>query len=198
MKKLIALFTLFSLCSQVDAQTFQEEVLAFQEDLNAHYKSKEDTPLDKKARRKFKGHQFFPMNEKFRVEARFVRADSSVSFKMKTSTTRLPMYEIYGQVHFEIDGKSYSLNVYQSHTLRTMEEHENSLFLPFTDATNGLTSYGGGRYLDLEIPAGDTMLIDFNLAYNPYCAYSYRFSCPIPPKENDLNVKILAGIKLAH
>ena len=70
------------------------------------------------------------------------------------------------------------------------------LFLPFTDNTNGVETYGGGRYIDLKIPAGNTINIDFNKAYNPYCAYSDKYSCPIPPPENHLDIEIKAGIKL--
>ncbi len=189
----IALFCLV-FCGVIQAQNFEQEVLTFQEELNAHYKSKEKSPLEKKARRKFKGHNFFPMNKKFRVVARFEKADSTVSFAMKTSSTRLPMYDVYGKVYFEIDGVEYALNVYQSHKSRATEKYKNSLFLPFTDVTNGEESYGGGRYLDLTIPEGNTMIIDFNQAYSPYCAYSSGYSCPIPPRENDLNIKVKAGV----
>ncbi len=185
----------FLLGNGLYAQNFEKEVKAFQEELNTDYKSKEKSPLDKKLRRKFKGHHFFPINEEFRVNARFVKADSTISLTMKTSTARMPMYDVYGKVYFEIEGVEYSLNIYQSHRLREMEEHKNSLFLPFTDATNGEDTYGGGRYLDLTIPEGDEMIIDFNQAYSPYCAYSDRYSCPVPPRENDLNTRIEAGVK---
>ena len=76
-------------------------------------------------------------------------------------------------------------------------EEENFLFLPFKDLSNGKSSYGGGRFIDLEMPLSNskTIIIDFNKAYNPYCAYNHKFSCPIPPKENNLNIDILAGVK---
>ena len=74
------------------------------------------------------------------------------------------------------------------------EEYKNHLFLPFTDLSNGEKSYTGGRFIDLEIPNSDVIVIDFNKAYNPYCAYSPDYSCPIPPAENHLNVNILAGV----
>ena len=73
---------------------------------------------------------------------------------------------------------------------------ENSLFLPFTDQTNGKELYGGGRYMDVEIPLSDAIILDFNKAYNPYCACSDRYSCPIPPQENDLQIPILLGEKI--
>ena len=79
----------------------------------------------------------------------------------------------------------------------TSLDYANYLFLPFNDNTNGKTSYGGGRFIDLEIPeAGSkTIVIDFNKSYNPYCAYNHKYSCPIPPSENNLNVEISAGVK---
>jgi uncharacterized protein (DUF1684 family) len=86
------------------------------------------------------------------------------------------------------------LNVYQSHTLREKEGYKDYLFLPFTDLTNGNETYGSGRYIDLRIPERETIIIDFNKAYNPYCAYNYGYACPIPPKENKLKVEIRAGV----
>ena len=79
--------------------------------------------------------------------------------------------------------------------LRKKKEYKDYLFIPFRDGTSRMETYGGGRYLDLRIPKGKTILVDFNLAYNPYCAYSHRYSCPIPPEINTLNVRILAGEK---
>ena len=118
----------------------------------------------------------------------------SKPFKMATSTDRKPIYEKYGEAHFELDGEKIVLPIYQSHSLRVKEEYKDHLFLPFQDLTNGTESYGGGRYLDLRIPTGDTIVIDFNKAYNPYCAYSSRYSCPVPPKENRMKVAVRAGV----
>jgi uncharacterized protein (DUF1684 family) len=76
------------------------------------------------------------------------------------------------------------------------QEYANLVFLPFTDLTSNYETYGGGRYLDLEVTDSNTMIIDFNLCYHPYCAYSHNgWSCPIPPKENFVNAKIKAGVK---
>ena len=114
---------------------------------------------------------------------------------MKTSDKRLRDYDLYAKVTFELDGREFQLNVYQISAANMKALHQNRLFLPFTDQSNGTDTYGGGRYLDLEIPEGDRITIDFNKAYNPYCAYSDRYSCPIPPQENDLGIPILAGVK---
>ena len=94
-----------------------------------------------------------------------------------------------------MDGTEYTLNVYQSQQLSTDPDYADYLFVPFTDATNGESTYPSGRYLDLHIPQGETVLLDFNRAYNPYCAYNARYSCPIPPAENHLEIPIKAGVK---
>ena len=97
---------------------------------------------------------------------------------------------------FKLDEKDYAVNVYQSHRLRDMDEYKEHLFFPFNDLTNGDTSYGGGRYIDLTIPKGNTIVLDFNKSYNPYCAYTSGYSCPIPPIENYIDSEIKAGIMM--
>jgi len=117
---------------------------------------------------------------------------------MKTSTKRLPEYVKYGELHFQIDGKKLKLNVYQNIELSKKPGHEDYLFLPFSDKTCGKGSYIGGRYIDMKIPKFDDVLLDFNTAYNPYCAYNHKYSCPIVPLENDLDIAITAGVKKFH
>ncbi len=195
MKKIIVIWVCVFFSMQIiHAQSYEETIQTYQQALDKEYKDPEESPLTKKDRKKFKGLPFFPINEKYRVEARFERMVNAAPFQMKTTTDRLPTYEVFGLAHFTFEGKEYTLQLYQSHRLREMEKYKNHLFLPFTDQTNGNESYGGGRFLDLEIPDGDTIVIDFNKAYNPYCAYNHIYSCPIPPAENDLPFKILAGV----
>lgn len=166
----------------------------FQQELNEQYKNPDESPLKKKSK-KFKGHDFFPIDEAYRVEAKFIRTLNAIPFQMKTTTSRLPTYEKYGEAHFTINGHELKLSIFQSHRSRETEEYKDYLFLPFTDLSNGEESYIGGRFIDLRIPEDDMIVIDFNKAYNPYCAYSPDYSCPIPPEENSLNIKILAGVK---
>ena len=107
-------------------------------------------------------------------------------------------YRVYGTIHFTINDTAVTLNIYQSQDLITTSKYRDHLFIPFTDATSGEETYESGRYLDLEIKdiKNDKVLIDFNKAYNPYCAYvSGKFNCPIPPAENRLAVAIPAGEK---
>lgn len=171
---------------------------AAQKKLNEEYADPKESPLTEEDLKHFKGLDFYPIAQKYAVEAQFVKAQNEKPFKMKTSTTRLPEYVKYGELHFELDGKKLKLNVYQNVELAKKPGYEDYLFLPFSDLTCGKESYIGGRYIDMRFPKSDTVLIDFNTAYNPYCAYNHKYSCPIVPLENDLDVAILAGVKKFH
>ncbi len=172
-----------------------KEAKKFQQKLNKEFSSKEDSPLSDEDLATFESLDFFPIDSNFRVTASLKLHKDSKPFKMKTTTSRLPVYKRYATASFQLNGKDYSLDIYQNEKLLLTPDYEDYLFLPFTDLTNGESSYGGGRYIDLELPEGNSIVIDFNLSYNPYCAYNERFSCPIPPKLNHLNTKILAGVK---
>jgi uncharacterized protein (DUF1684 family) len=156
------------------------------------------SPLEKKARRKLKRIDYYPIDLNYRVIAKFVKTETPELFKMKTTTTRLPDYRKYGEVHFSLQGVDYKLNVYQSPELTKMPQYKDHLFLPFTDSTNGAETYEVGRYIDLNIPSSHEVVVDFNLAYNPYCSYNHNYSCPIPPAENALPIEVKAGEKKFH
>ena len=195
MKYLLVLFLMVSTlgCAQ-DKRPITGET-EFQREMNADFKDATKSPLKEKDRKKFKGLDFFKFDSTYVVTATFVRTPEEKVFKMKTTTNRLPEYVKYGNLSFELQGKSYQLNIYQNQNLITREGYEDYLFLPFLDDTNGDTSYGGGRYIDMRIPNGDEVIIDFNKAYNPYCAYNERYSCPIVPRENYLDLEVKAGVK---
>ena len=170
----------------------------FQKDLNTEYADVKNSPLMAEDLAVFKTLDFYPINEKFFVTAKFVRTENEKPFEMKTSTTRKPMYVKYGEAHFEIDGKPFQLNIYQNIELSKKEEYKDYLFLPFSDLTCGKESYIGGKYIDMKTPTTDTIVIDFNKAYNPLCAYNHKYSCPKVPLENDLKIEIKAGVKKFH
>ena len=143
--------------------------------------------------------QFFPVDEKFRMACRFERKPNSPWFPMQTSGLLKKNYRVYGVVHFAINDTPATLNIYQSQDLMQTEKYKDHLFIPFTDATSGEETYSSGRYYELEISdiKNAQLVIDFNKAYNPYCAYiSNKYNCPIPPKENFLSVAIRAGEKV--
>ncbi|MBN7814352.1 DUF1684 domain-containing protein [Algoriphagus pacificus] len=196
MKKKFFLLSIAFVCSTAFsfAQDYEKSIRDFQKELNEEYKNPEESPLTEKEIKAFEGLPFFPVDEKYRVVAKFEKLPPQGLFQMKTTANQLQDYDIYGVATFTFEGKEYQLHIYQSHRLRTQEKYKDYLFLPFTDLTNGSETYGGGRYLDLTIPAGDTIVLDFNKAYNPYCAYASKYSCPIPPKENDLKLAVRAGV----
>ncbi|SHG32288.1 hypothetical protein SAMN05444396_10892 [Flavobacterium segetis] len=173
-------------------------VTQFQNDLNAEYADAKTSPLLTEDVGNFKSLDFYPANEDFFVVAKFVRTKKEKPFEMKTTTHRKPIYVKYGEVFFTIQGLDFKLNVYRNIALSKQKKYKNHLFLPFSDLTSGKESYIGGKYIDLEIPKGNTVAIDFNTSYNPYCAYNYKYSCPIVPLENDLNIEIKAGVKKFH
>jgi uncharacterized protein (DUF1684 family) len=170
----------------------------FQKDLNVEYADAKTSPLMAEDLAHFKALDFYPINEKAYVIAQFIRTENEKPFEMPTSTTRKPMYVKYGEARFLLDGKEFKLNLYRNIELSKKEEYKDYLFLPFSDLTSGKESYIGGKYIDLKIPTGDTIAIDFNLSYNPYCAYNYKYSCPKVPLENDLAIEIKAGVKKLH
>lgn len=182
--------------SQISLQdSLKNSALLFQNELDSQYSDSVQSPLTKEDRLKFKGHDFYPVDMKFCVEAKLIKSKNEQTFQMKTTTDRKPMYVKYGEVHFKLNNKKYKLSVYQSMDLLNKPEYRNYLFLPFKDKTSGVETYGGGRFLDLQIPKGDKIIIDFNKAYNPYCAYNHKYSCPVPPPENFLKTDVKAGIR---
>ena len=167
----------------------------FQREINAEYKDASKSPLKDKDRKTFTTLDFFKFDSTYVVKASLKRTPNTDWFNMKTTTSRVSKERVFGILSFELKGKQFQLNVYQGKDLVQKAGYEDYLFLPFLDQTNGLESYGGGRYIDLKIPNGDVIEIDFNTAYNPYCAYNERYSCPIVPRENYLKTKIEAGVK---
>ncbi len=188
------LFIVFvSGCSQ-EKQKIQGET-DFQRKINAEFKDATTSPLKDKDRKNFSGLDFFKFDLAYVVTATLKRTPGSEWFKMKTTTSRVSNERVYGVLSFELKGENYELNVYQGEELMKKKGFEDYLFLPFLDDTNGDNTYGGGRYIDLRIPNGDTIVIDFNKAYNPYCAYNDKYSCPIVPRVNYISTKVKAGVK---
>lgn len=168
----------------------------WQREMNAEFKDASKSPLKDKDRKDFKSLDFFKFDSIYIVKTRLIRTPDEQPFKMKTTTDRLPNYVKYGIVEFELKGKTHQLSIYQNIDLLSKPGYEDYLFLPFLDNTNADTSYGGGRYVEGRIPEGNSLVIDFNTAYNPYCAYNEKYSCPIVPRENYVDENIEAGVKV--
>ncbi|NPA07487.1 MAG: DUF1684 domain-containing protein [Chlorobi bacterium] len=196
MKKYIFIFLLFPLLIFSQKISKEEtEIKKFQKELNAEYLNPKETPLRGDNFKNFKQHPFFPINLKYRITAKFQKTENAEPFDLPTSSGKTKPYREFGKATFQLDGKSYTLTLYQSLDLIKQKKYKDHLFLPFRDATNEKETYGGGKYLDLTIPKDKTIILDFNKSYHPYCAYNaYDYNCPVVPEENKLPVEIRAGV----
>ena len=169
----------------------------YQQKLNASYKDASKSPLKKKDLKGFKGLDFFPIDSTFIIIAKLVKTVNAPTFEMATTTDRKPLYKEYGTLNFTLKGTACELTIYRSQDDLRDEKYKDYLFLPFTDATSSNESYGGGRYMDVMTTSENTdgtIELNFNNTYNPYCAYNAKYSCPLTPRKNHLEVEIKAGI----
>jgi uncharacterized protein (DUF1684 family) len=140
--------------------------------------------------------RFYPVNSEYKVTASVQKLPGQKFFSLPASDGKSKQAIKYALITFKLMGKDYQLYAYQLSTLLNSEDYKDNFFIPFTDLSSGKTSYGGGRYIDFvtsDISPDGSLVIDFNKAYNPYCAFREGYSCPIPPSENDLPVEIMAG-----
>lgn len=154
-----------------------------------YFRTHSQSPLTGGQKREFQGLKYFPENESLRLEVTVEEFPKKEAFEMQTSTGDVQVYERFGTFRFSVDGEEAQLTIY---------EGQHGYFLPFVDSLANLETYPSGRYLEPEPLPGGRFLVDFNLAYNPYCAYNERWSCPITPAENRLKMAICAGEKLFH
>ena len=190
MKKLSFLLCLFICLKCFSQQSYQDSI---QKHIDNYVKEHGVVKGDDK-----KHLHFYPANASFKVRAAVELKPNSPWFKMDASGPIKQLYRVYGVARFTINGTEVQLNIYQNQSLMQTDKYAAHLFVPFIDATSGKETYEGGRYIDItisDIKTGSVEL-DFNKAYNPYCAYvSGIYSCPIPPKENRLTIAIEAGEK---
>jgi uncharacterized protein len=140
---------------------------------------------------------FYPINKKFFILANAEILEDQPIFNMTTSSGKAKEAQKYARITFTFGGKNYQLFAYQLLQLKNSEKFSDNFFIPFTDKTSGKESYGGGRYIDFKIADIKTgkLEMDFNKAYNPYCAFTTGYNCPIPPAENRLSFAVTAGEK---
>ncbi len=165
------------------------ELDEFRTEKDDFFKSHPQSPLTREQKKEFKGLSYFPENEALRLEVQVDLLNDQKPMMMQTSTGGVQEYLRYGKFKFQVDGQEAELTIYQS---------EQGFFLPFVDSLAGKETYPAGRYLDPEPLPGNRFLVDFNVAYNPYCAYNEMWSCPITPAENRLKIPVRAGEKLFH
>ncbi len=146
------------------------------------------SPLSPAQRRTFDGLAYYPENPALVITAKVERSADAKTVRILTTKGREQVYHAYGVVEFSLEGRPARLTLYAS-------DGSPSLFVPFRDATSRDETYGGGRYLEVDPHGDDEVILDFNYAYNPYCAYSSQWECPVPPAENWLSLPIRAGEK---
>ena len=161
-------------------------LLHFRADKDKFFKDSHHSPLSHSDRHTFVGLNYYEPNESLVFTVPMIAGDGS-EIHIPTSDEREKVYKRAGTVSFEVGGEPVDLTLFDT--------GHPGLFLPFRDATSGETTYGAGRYIDLEPNPDGTITVDFNYAYNPSCVYSDGFSCPLPPIENWLGVPIEAGEK---
>lgn len=192
MKKVLFCLLLIGNCSVVIAQSYKDSLQKHRE----HYVHEliQDGPLEAQDSSFV---DFYAADESYLVKCKFVATKGGEPFEIPTSAGTTKTYTKFGEFRFMLGGKKQKLAVYRSMALLNHPIYKDYLFIPFKDKTNGVETYGGGRYLDLYMKdvAGEEIVLDFNKAYNPYCAFSDGYSCPIPPQENHLKISIEAGEK---
>lgn len=174
--------------SEVYKQEIQEERVQKDKDFKENEKISPLTPAQRLA---FKGLLHFEPDIAYKIEADLEVLNEDSLLTMITTTGEKQKYVRYAYSHFTLQNQKMRLTIYKSMDRLT----KGVLFLPFTDLTNSKETYGAGRYIEVKNSNGNTITIDFNKAYNPYCAYNEAYSCPIPPKENHLAISVLVGEK---
>ena len=173
-----------------DVETWKRALLRFRERKDEFFRDDHNSPI---RQGEFAGLKYFDPDPEFRFETELHRNPVPPSVIMTTSKGTRQLFNNIGRFELSIEGKTVKLSA-----LESAEREDPSIFVPFRDATSGKESYGAARYLDLEVQHDDRYAVDFNYAYNPYCAYSDDYVCPLPPAENWLTVAIRAGEKKYH
>lgn len=201
MKNVFLLIFIFSaFASGIWAQTFygSTDLKVFRDGRDKEFRDRKESPLKDEDFAGFAGLNYYPVDKNFRVTATFTRTPSEKWFQMPTSSGLTRKFVKFGILEFKIDLKPFVLSVYQIDPAISAKypEYADLLFIPFKDLTNRTDTYGGGRYIDIKTPTGKSVILDFNLAYNPNCAYGgEKWNCPIPPSENSLKLAVKAGEK---
>jgi uncharacterized protein (DUF1684 family) len=182
-------FILFFQNTAAQNKTYRDSILSYQQ----NYISTHEV-VDKDDRKYI---HFYDIDKRYCIIASLERITDTKGFEMNTSSGVKQKYFQYGLLTFKLHDSLMHLFVYQSASLMRQEKYKDYLFVPFGDATSGFESYGGGRYIEFYIAdvKNNQVVLDFNKAYNPYCAYTTGYNCPLPPKENLLHIPIAAGEK---
>jgi uncharacterized protein len=190
----IGAITFYSLSSGSSDEDYKNEILKERQEKDSFMKNSEESPIEDKS--SFTALNYYAPDPNFRVTASLEKIENKKVIILPTSTGEESNYLEYAWAEFELGGVKNRLLLLE---VMAMGPTRGTLFLAFADETSAKETYGAGRYLELKkMPGAGTMVLDFNKVYNPYCAYTDKFSCPFPPKENVLKIEVRAGEKNYH
>jgi uncharacterized protein (DUF1684 family) len=175
------------------ALTYDEEIAAWRVEKDRFMRESNESPVLAGDRATFAPLPYFPVSDTYRVPAALQIIDTQDVIEMSTSTNQRRRMRRIGTLRFTLKGQALQLTAF----VEASERDVRRLFVPFNDLTNGTETYPGGRYLDLDRTATGIYDLDFNRAYHPFCLFNPKYECPVPPRENRLQVPIRAGEKLA-
>lgn len=191
---IISVYYAFSRKENSEAYVTRIQQLRKEKDHNMRTAS--DSPFANDSTQEFKGLNYFPVDAAYRIQARLTPIEDKKAVSLPTSDGKQKNYLEYAYAEFEMQGQQNKLIIFE---IMDMGPYRGTLFLAFADQTSAKETYGAGRYLDIKkVPGSTSITLDFNEAYNPYCAYNDNYSCPFPPPENILNIRIEAGEKIYH
>jgi hypothetical protein len=186
---------LYSFLGGSDQGAYAAEVNKEREEKDRYMRTAKESPFANNPE-EFKGLSYFPPDPRYKIVAELTPVKDKKLVTLATNTGKSQQYSEYAYAEFDLDGYHHRLLILEN---IEMGPQRGQLFLGFGDETSAVETYGAGRYLDLpKVPGANTITLDFNNAYNPYCAYSENFSCPLPPAENLLKIPIRAGEKNYH
>jgi len=191
----VALIIFYSFQGKDSGKEYEDEIKRERQAKDDYMRSSDESPFGEE-KKDCKGLNYFPFDFNYRINAKLISIENKKVVVLPTSDNVEKKYLEYAMAEFELNSEPCKLII-----LEIMEEgpYRGTLFLAFADATSANETYGAGRYLDVKkVPGASSIMLDFNQAYNPYCAYSEKFSCPFPPKENVLKVAVRAGERKYH
>jgi uncharacterized protein (DUF1684 family) len=175
-----------------EEKAYNNEIIEQRKGKDWFFKNHEHSPLYQSQKKTFSGLSYYPIDSKLRFILPLKEHDEKQTIRVEDSKGGIQTYMRWGEFSFNINGETYTLQAYKNHP------SDNNLWVPFKDETNNKETYGAGRYIDLTEGTDtidDQYILDFNLAYNPFCAYNKDYVCPFIPPENWLKIPITAGEK---
>jgi uncharacterized protein (DUF1684 family) len=191
--KLAIVVTFISILYNVYTNTYEQQILKIRKEKDHYFRTSINSPISGKE--EFEGLAYFDPDPKYNVAATMKQLPGDDIIDITSSDGRRLAFKKFAIASFLLNGRNYSLLLLKN---ASAPMGDDMLFLPFSDKTCGEETYMGGRYIDIKYSGTETIQLDFNQAYHPYCLYNYKYSCPVPPPENYLDTQVKAGEKIKH